>query len=302
MYLCYIDESGTPESSGNTSHFVLAGLSIPIWHWRDCDRDVRVIKKKYAIDDSEIHVAWILRPYIEQTRIANFDMLDHSQRVSQVESIRKGELLRLQRTNPKQYKQTRKNYEKTKNYIHLNFAERQSLIKELAQCVAGWGFARLFAECVDKVHFDPTRTNKTIDEQSFEQIVSRYEQYLQLTGKNNPTQSYGLLIHDNNETVAKKHTELMKRFHQGGTLWVNVKSIIETPLFVDSQLTSMVQIADLCGYALRRYLENDEEDIFNLVFQRADRRDGIVVGVRHFTNLNCSCKICGAHRKMVSNP
>jgi hypothetical protein len=33
MYLCYIDESGTPESSGNTSHFVLAGISIPIWHW-----------------------------------------------------------------------------------------------------------------------------------------------------------------------------------------------------------------------------------------------------------------------------
>ncbi len=151
------------------------------------------------------------------------------------------------------------------------------------------------------MHFDPTRTSKSIGEQSFEQIVSRFEQYLQLTGKNSPAPSYGLLIHDNNETVAKKHTELMKRFHQDGTLWVNVKNIIETPLFVDSQLTSMVQIADLCGYALRRYLENKEEDLFDLVFQRADRKDGVVVGVRHFTNLNCSCKICGAHRKTAIN-
>ena len=41
MYLCYLDESGTTGASmGDTSHFVLAGLSIPIWHWRDADREV----------------------------------------------------------------------------------------------------------------------------------------------------------------------------------------------------------------------------------------------------------------------
>ena len=93
----------------------------------------------------------------------------------------------------------------------------------------------------------------------------------------------------------------MEKFHQSGTLWVNVKNIVETPLFVDSQLTSMVQIADLCGYALRRYLESNEEELFDLVFQRADRKDGVVVGVRHFTTMNCSCKICAAHRK-AGNP
>ena len=30
MQLCYIDESGTPELTGNTSHFVLAGISVLI--------------------------------------------------------------------------------------------------------------------------------------------------------------------------------------------------------------------------------------------------------------------------------
>ena len=29
-------------------------------------------------------------------------------------------------------------------------------------------------------------------------------------------------------------------------------------MFVDSQMTSMVQLADLCAYAIRRYLENPE--------------------------------------------
>lgn len=125
--------------------------------------------------------------------------------------------------------------------------------------------------------------------------MSRFEQYL----KTIPGGSYGLLIHDNNETVARKHTALMKNFHEQGTLWTDIKNIVETPLFVDSQLTSMVQVADLCAYALRRYLENNENDLFDLIFQRADRRGKTTVGVRHFTNSSCSCKICSAHKKPI---
>jgi len=91
----------------------------------------------------------------------------------------------------------------------------------------------------------------------------------------------------------------MKQFHQKGTLWTRINNIIETPLFVESQLTSMIQIADVCAYALRRYLENGEEELFDMIFQRADRKDGIVVGVRHFTGPNCACRICSGHRKVA---
>ncbi len=298
MYLCYLDESGTSDIPGNTSHFVLAGLAIPIWHWKDCDREIETVKQKYALGNLEIHIAWLLRPYLEQTRIANFDSLDYRQRRSEVEKLRRAELLRLQRAgNPKLYKQTRVNYRKTQDYIHLTYDERMSLAAEIAQRISKWGFARLFAECVDKVYFDPAKTVRDVDEQSFEQIVSRFEQYLHLMEKGGSGSCYGVLIHDNNETVAKKHTEMMKIFHQRGTLWTQVKHIIETPLFVDSQLTSMVQIADVCAYSLRRYLENNDETLFDLVFERADRKDGIVVGVRHFTNPKCTCKICTSHRK-----
>jgi hypothetical protein len=298
MYLCYMDESGTSDVPGNTSHFVLAGLSIPIWHWKDCDREIENIKRKYNLGDSEIHIAWLLRPYLEQTHISNFEALDYRQRRSQVESLRKTELLRLQRAKkPSQYKQTKRTYRNTQSYIHLSYDERWGLIREISRCISQWGFARLFAECVDKIHFDSSRTQQTIDEQSFEQVVSRFEQYLQIIGTSSPQSCYGLLIHDNNQTVSKKHTTLMRQFHQRGTLWTRVRSIIETPLFVDSQLTSMVQIADVCAYALRRYLENGDEEIFDLIFQRADRKDGVVVGVRHFSDLNCGCKICCAHKK-----
>lgn len=55
MYLCYIDESGTSDIPGNTSHFVLSGLSIPIWYLKDCDRTIETIKRKYVLENSEIH-------------------------------------------------------------------------------------------------------------------------------------------------------------------------------------------------------------------------------------------------------
>jgi hypothetical protein len=101
-----------------------------------------------------------------------------------------------------------------------------------------------------------------------------------------------MIIHDNNPTVSKKLTDLMMRFHEKGTLWTKVKNIIETPLFVDSKLTAMVQIADLCSYSLRRYLERSETDLFSNIYARADRKDGVVVGVRHYSDRNCSCSIC----------
>ena len=238
----------------------------------------------------------MLRKYIEQSRIEGFKELPLAQRRSKVESLRKAELLRLQKSgNHKHYHQTKKNYRKTAPYIHLTYRERIQFIESIATCISNWRFARLFAECIDKIYFDPNRTPQTADEQAFEQVISRFEHYLQIISKNSDRTIYGLLIHDNNETVSTKHTRLMKEFHRVGTFWTTLESIIETPLYVDSQLTSMVQIADLCSYALRRYLENNEERLFGLVFKRADRKDGAVVGIRHFTKTDCSCTICQNH-------
>lgn len=297
MYLCYIDESGTSDIPGNTSHFVLAGVFIPIWHWKDCDREVASIKRNYQLQDAEIHVAWMLRKYPEQRKISDFENLDYGQRRSRVEQFRKVEFLRLQKTGKsKLYKQIKKNYRNTHSYIHLTYAERLGVVQTIADHVGRWGFARLFAECIDKVYFDPARSQMSVGEQAFEQVVSRFERFLQLISGGQEQSSLGLLIHDNNPTVAKKHTELVRCFHKMGTSWTNLTNIIETPLFVDSALTSMVQIADLCAYALRRYLENGEDDLLNRVYDRADRRQEVVVGVRHFTGANCQCNLCVAHR------
>jgi len=299
MYLCYIDESGTPELPGNTSHFVLCGIAIPIWHWSSVEKEIAPVKYKYGLQDAEIHTGWLIRPYSEQKKVADFTKLPHAQRRSEVESVRRAELLRLQRSkNKKTYTQIKKNYRQTEPYIHLTYDERCAFIEEIATKIGNFGYARIFGECIDKIYFDPKRTAQSINEQAFEQVISRFERFLSHINANQSTKSFGLVIHDNNDTVAKKHTELMKKFHRDGTLWTQINNIIETPLFVDSHLTSTIQIADVCGYAIRRYLENGETQLFDHVFKRADQKAGKVVGVRHFTRNTCKCKICTAHRAL----
>ena len=297
MYLCYIDESGTSDIPGNTSHFVLAGLSIPIWHWRNADRGVSAILRNYDLEGEELHTAWLSRSYLEQSRIPNFEKLSRTARRSAVQRERNAHLLQLQQAhNSKTYRQVKKNHRHTNAYIHLTFNERRTLISEVADCVANWGLARLFAECIDKIYFEPSRTRRTIDEQAFEQIVSRFETFLTNISQTQGQRTYGLLVHDSNETIETKHTKLMRQYHEQGTLWTKISHIIETPLFVDSSLTSMVQIADLCSYALRRFVENGETALFDTIFQRADRVGENVVGVRHFADMSCACAICSAHR------
>jgi hypothetical protein len=128
--------------------------------------------------------------------------MDRPSRRSAVLQVRNKELLRLQKQNSSSYKQVKKTFAQTAAYIHLTLTERRALVSELGDLIASWDNARLFAERIDKTHFDPTMTTRSIGEQASEQGVSRFEQLLVNRSRIGNT-SYGLLAHDNNETVVK---------------------------------------------------------------------------------------------------
>ena len=297
MYLCYVDESGTAEShSSGTSHFVLAGISIPIARWAEADREISTALAPYDLSDTELHTAFMLRPYRDQAHVPHFESLDRAERRAQVLRYRQSHLTRLGGRRSQRLGKTRNDYKRTLPYIHLTLAERRRAVRDVAEVVASWSDARLFAECIDKHFFDPARTypSRSANEQAFEQVVSRFEQYLNnVSTRRRP--AYGLVAHDNNQTVARRHTRMMRNFHAQGTFWTNVRHIIETPMFVDSELTRMIQIADLCAYALRRYVERGETELFDPIFTRADRVRGATVGVRHYSPPSCDCIICRNH-------
>jgi hypothetical protein len=298
MYLCYIDESGTPEVPGVSSHFVLAGVAIPIYHWRDADREVGDVLSRFGLAEAELHTGWMIHGYREQSRINGFEAMAPPERRAAVGRERAAYLLRLQKAGQtKTLRQTKKTYRHTDAYIHLTRDERLAVVRLVADRIGQWGFARLFAECIDKLHFDPLKTGRAVGIQAFEQVIMRYEQFLARVDPHIEGQKQlSLVIHDNNESVARKHTQLMRDFHRFGAPYVNLNHIVETPLFVDSGLTRMIQIADLCAFALRRFFENGETDLMHRVFPRADRIGRQVVGIRHFTGHDCGCEVCMAHR------
>lgn len=301
MYLCYIDESGTPEVPGVSSHFVLAGVAIPIWQWRVADREMTDVLVRYGLASAELHTGWMMHSYREQSRIPGFEHMDYAARRAAVNSGRTAYLLQLQKSGQtRTLRQTKKTYRHTAAYTHLTRNERREVVRAVADKIGGWGFARLFAECIDKIHFDETLTGRSVEVQAFEQVITRFERYCSNVDPRIPGQrQLSLVIHDNNESVAKKHTALMREFHRVGTPYGTLNHIVETPLFVDSSLTRMIQITDLCAYALRRYLENGETDLLHRVFPRADRAGPAqtVVGVRHYTTHGCRCEICQAHNR-----
>ena len=141
MFLCYVDESGTTgASTGDTTHFVLAGISIPIWHWRDADREVSQVLGRYGLADAELHTAWMLRKYLEQSRIPGFEQLGHADRRREVNRRRNNELSRLGGSaNNVRRNRARKLHRNTDPYVHLTWDERRQAVLDVAEAVSNWG-------------------------------------------------------------------------------------------------------------------------------------------------------------------
>jgi hypothetical protein len=74
---------------------------------------------------------------------------------------------------------------------------------------------------------------------------------------------------------------------------------MDAPFFVDSMKFPGIQLGDVGAYAVRRYLDkgavvgSHEEKQFSRIFQRFDRSDGKLHGIRHYTQGGkCQCMIC----------
>ena len=184
-----------------------------------------------------------------------------------------------------------KNYRKTDPYIHLTHAERVAALRDAADTVGRWGDATVLADAQRKAAHPPTAPDHRILDHAFEQVITRYHHLLERLSID-----VGIVVQDQNETAAKRLTGAARRYHREGTKYAAIDRIVETPLFVNSELTLMVQVADLCAYATRRFFENGEDDLFDRIYPAFDRVGGKLVGLRHYTGKNqCKCRVCVDH-------
>lgn len=292
LYICYLDESGVIERGAGTSHFVLLGLAVPAETWKQKDVEISTIKLKHRLGTAEIHTGWMLRRYQEQEQLTGFEQMSETNRRLAVTQARAVALNAAAARGAKPARDLVKNHRKTSAYIHLTYPERVDAIRAVADAIGAWSDCALFSDAQRKDAHDARNQVNDIFDFAFEQVVTRFNTFLKRGGCND----FGMVVQDRNETASDRLTWLMRRFHERGTSFSEISRIVETPLFVDSALTSMVQLADICSYATRRFIENGEADLFDRIYPRFDRAGGKLVGLRHYTGkAQCACRICVDH-------
>ena len=163
----------------------------------------------------------------------------------------------------------------------------KSVLKVLAD---SYDTARAFACAIHK----PTFPNPNNDYMgiAFEDLCSRFDLYLRRL-HNQGDRQRGLLILD--ESAHETTLQQMARdFRTLGTRWGSVRNLVDTPLFVNSRASRVVQLADHVAYSVFRRYERGDTQYFDIISAKFDSADGVVHGLSHKHHLAspCMCLAC----------
>jgi hypothetical protein len=127
---------------------------------------------------------------------------------------------------------------------------------------------------------------------AFEEICNRFDLYLSRLRADGERQR-GLLILD--KTAYETSLRAMAlQFRTLGTRWGVVRNLADTPFFVESHASRLVQLADHVAYAVYRRYEHGDIQYFDVFSNRFDSSDGVVHGLVHKQTAEprCMCLAC----------
>jgi hypothetical protein len=299
MYLLYLDGSGSPSVADlNHRSFVLLGLAVHEGNWFALEKRVSVLKARYEFPGMplELHAKDICCSIDEQAEIVGFESMSRVRRRAEVLALREA---KLAKKSPEARQGARKRYRDTEGVVHLSRAERSQLYEDVLELVGSHDEIRLFAEVVNKEHLLRSTGRQNAIGPAFEQVLSRFDALLQFFARSGSGQvNNGLAVVD-----ADPSSDLMRdltvAFRQTGHHWGILQHVIEAPFFVDSKTVSGIQLADICAYAVRRYVDkanragSHEEKQFLRIFHKFDRGGRQLHGLRHYCAAHsCDCIVC----------
>ena len=175
----------------------------------------------------------------------------------------------------------------------LNQEEARGIIKSVLSVLANaYESARAFACVVHKASYP----NQDPMEVAFEDLCSRFDRYLQRLRNIGDTQR-GLVILDKSayETTLQ---QMSVEFRTLGTTWGVIRNLADTPLFVDSRASRVIQLADHVAYAVFRRYHASDTQYLDIISGKFDSEDGVVHGLAHKEpgNLGCMCIACLSRR------
>ncbi len=178
------------------------------------------------------------------------------------------------------------------NSLHTVDEARGILKSVLKVVAASYTTTRLFACAIHKASYpghDPV-------ELAFEDLCQRFDFFLNRL-RTQGEQQRGLLVLDKTtrETSLQK---LAREFRKVGTRWGSLKLIADTPFFVDSRASRLVQIADHVAYSVFRRYNAGDAQYFDIVSSRFDEDDGVIHGLvhKHADHKTCTCPGCLSRR------
>lgn len=133
----------------------------------------------------------------------------------------------------------------------------------------------------------------------FEELCNRFDSFLQRLYREGEPQR-GLMIFDR-AGYANQLEQLRHQFFTVGTRVRRLVNLPEIPLFTDSHLSRMLQIADFCSYAVFRRYEAGDIRYFDMIANRFDQSEGIIHGLIHRISVQprapCMCPACLSRRR-----
>lgn len=168
--------------------------------------------------------------------------------------------------------------------------EAQGVIKAVLHIIAddSYDTTRLFACSIEKVSY----ADRDLMEMAFEDLCSRFDRYLARLHSDGDRQR-GLIILDKSsyETTLQK---LANDFRTLGTRWGSIRNLADTPFFVDSRASRLIQLADHVAYAVFRRYNSSDTQYFDIIAPKFDSAGGVLHGLSHKHNSNqpCMCPSC----------
>lgn len=175
----------------------------------------------------------------------------------------------------------------------LSPEEARGTIKSVLKVLANaYDTARAFACVVHKASF----SDRDPMEVAFEDLCSRFDRYLGRLLASGDDQR-GLVILDKSayETTLQ---QMSVEFRTLGTRWGVIRRLADTPLFVDSRASRVIQLADHVAYAVFRRYQAGDAQYFDLIASKFDAEGGVVHGLAHkeLGNPGCMCPACLSRR------
>ena len=155
----------------------------------------------------------------------------------------------------------------------------------------------IFAVVMEKSSFsgiDPIQ--KTCEE-----LAGHFDAFLEyLETRPGSQKERGLMVFDESDHEKTLHA-LVEQYRSTGASFGRVRHLAEIPMFTDSRLTRMLQIADLVAYATFRRYEHGDSRYLDIILHKFHQTGGKIHSLMHLNRNkdNCFCPGCMSRRGTI---